>query len=61
MISNIVSIFKTLFSVQPYAKRALRVPKTGREIGFRGVAFNDGKVNIMLIFDTNQSLCKTGV
>jgi hypothetical protein len=61
MISNIVSIFKMLFSVQPYAKRALCEPKTGRKIGFRGVAFNDDKVNVMLIFDTNQSLCKTGV
>jgi hypothetical protein len=25
--------------VQPYAKRALRVPKTGREIQFRGRRF----------------------
>jgi hypothetical protein len=26
--------------VQPYAKRALRVPKTGREIQIRDIAFN---------------------
>jgi hypothetical protein len=27
---------RKFFFVQPYAKRALRVPKTGREIQFRG-------------------------
>jgi hypothetical protein len=33
----------SIFFVQPYAKRALRVPKTGREIQFRGLAVNDGR------------------
>ncbi|KAH0811940.1 hypothetical protein GEV33_010850 [Tenebrio molitor] len=31
-----LEIGKRFFFVQPYAKRALCVPKTGREIGFRG-------------------------
>jgi hypothetical protein len=35
--SNIV-VKKVIF-VQPYAKRALHVPKTGRKIQFRGRSF----------------------
>jgi hypothetical protein len=50
--------------VQPYAKRALRIPtKTGREIRFRGLCLltTAVKVNLILIFGTNQFPCKTGI
>jgi hypothetical protein len=49
-----VSKFLQLFCfVQPYVKRALRVPKTGREIGLDWIT-TAIKVNVILIFDTNQ-------
>jgi hypothetical protein len=42
--------------VQPYATRALRVPKTVRKIQFRGCYLTMAiKLNVILIFDTNQS------
>jgi hypothetical protein len=56
--------WKKIFFVQPYAKRALCVPKTGREIGFRGrckpnlYVFIDSEVNFACSFYNNYKFSR---